>query len=299
MIILIVLALAIIAGSGSATGSTDSHLASIASVALPRVDSGLPIAWLIILGTAVAALSVLTLWFRRISGRLQAEIAERRQSELRLAESASLLEATLESTDEGILVVDTEGKILLYNQRFLSLWGFSEEFLRSITYAEQLAEQALIQLEHPEKFLQRTKQLYTHLDEESFDSIEFKDGKEFERYSKPQKLDDAIIGRVCSFRDVSYRKRTERTLEFQNIILSTQQETSIDGILIVDESNTIISYNQRFIDIFGIPPELAATKDDAPVLALVTKQMADPEGFVARVRYLYSQKEEKAGMRFR
>jgi signal transduction histidine kinase/ActR/RegA family two-component response regulator len=90
------------------------------------------------------------------------------------------------------------------------------------------------------------------------------------------------------------RRRVEEELEFKNVILSTQQETSIDGILLVDESNTIISYNRRFVDLWEIPPELVEAKDDAPVLQLVTSKVADSEGFVARVKHLYEHREEKS-----
>ncbi|MGA2151359.1 MAG: PAS domain S-box protein, partial [Geobacteraceae bacterium] len=89
------------------------------------------------------------------------------------------------------------------------------------------------------------------------------------------------------------RRLAEEELEFKNVILSTQQETSIDGIFLVDESNTIISYNRRFVELWGIPLELVEAGDDAPVLQLVAGRVADPESFVSRVMYLYAHKEEK------
>ena len=90
------------------------------------------------------------------------------------------------------------------------------------------------------------------------------------------------------------RRRAEEELEVKNLVLSTQQETSIDGILLVDESDTIISYNRRFVDMWAIPLELVEAKDDAPVLKLVTTKVVDSEGFVARVKYLYEHREEKS-----
>jgi len=83
-------------------------------------------------------------------------------------------------------------------------------------------------------------------------------------------------------------------LELRNIILSTQQETSIDGILVVDEVATIISYNQRFVELFHIPTDMVSAKNDMPVLQLVTSQIADPESFLERVNYLYEHREEKS-----
>jgi PAS domain S-box-containing protein len=103
-----------------------------------------------------------------------------------------------------------------------------------------------------------------------------------------------IIAVIETVQDITGRRRAEEELDLKNVILSTQQETSMDGILLVDGNNSIISYNQRFVDLWGIPPELVEAKDDAPVLQLVTTQVVDSEGFVARVKHLYEHREEKS-----
>jgi PAS domain S-box-containing protein len=94
--------------------------------------------------------------------------------------------------------------------------------------------------------------------------------------------------------DITERKRVEEEIIFKNVILSTQQETSLDGILIVDENGRILNYNQKFAGIWGIPAELIVSGADEPVLQYVTGQLADPETFLARVRYLYDHKDEKS-----
>jgi PAS domain S-box-containing protein len=95
-------------------------------------------------------------------------------------------------------------------------------------------------------------------------------------------------------RDLTYRKKAEEELRISNVILSTQQETSPDGILIVDENAKIINFNQSFVRIMEIPADLIASRDDEPVLQHVVGQCADPEAFLSRVRYLYDHKEEKS-----
>lgn len=80
----------------------------------------------------------------------------------------------------------------------------------------------------------------------------------------------------------------------KNVVFSTQQETSMDGILVVDESGTIISYNRRFVDLWEIPPELVEAKDFALVLQSVAGRTANPENYIARVKYLYEHKDEKS-----
>ncbi len=88
------------------------------------------------------------------------------------------------------------------------------------------------------------------------------------------------------------RKRAEEALEFQNIILSTQQEASIDGILVVDENGEIISFNRRFVEIWDIPSAIAESKSDEQVLQSVTNKLVSPEEFVGRLEQLYEDRNE-------
>jgi len=104
----------------------------------------------------------------------------------------------------------------------------------------------------------------------------------------------AMIAVIQTVLDITERIRAKEELEFNNVILSTQMEATIDGILIVGEQNNIISHNRRFAELWDIPPELLASGDDGPALQLVTKQVADGEGFLARVKQLYEHREEKS-----
>jgi len=92
--------------------------------------------------------------------------------------------------------------------------------------------------------------------------------------------------------DITERKRAEAELQYRNILLSTQQEASIDGILVVDENGRILTYNRRYVEIWGIPKELVHGKADEPVLQFVSDQVADPEAFLQRVQFLYEHRQE-------
>ena len=92
--------------------------------------------------------------------------------------------------------------------------------------------------------------------------------------------------------EIEERKRVEEDLQFRNVLLSTEQEVSIDGILVVDETARILSYNRRFVEMYGLPAELLADQVDEPVLQHVTALMADPRSFARRVQYLYEHREE-------
>jgi diguanylate cyclase (GGDEF)-like protein len=121
----------------------------------------------------------------------------------------SLLLATLEATADGILVVDRAGKIVRFNDRFRRLWRIPDEILVSRDDDRAIAY-VLSQLKDPEAFIAKVQELYANPDEESFDVIEFLDGRVFERLSVPQRVDDRPVGRVWSFRDVTELAREER-----------------------------------------------------------------------------------------
>lgn len=93
-------------------------------------------------------------------------------------------------------------------------------------------------------------------------------------------------------RDIAERKRAEEELRFRNVLLSTQQEASIDGILVVDAEARIVSYNRRLVQMWGLPAKLISEGVDEPVLQFVTAQMADPRSFLQRIQYLYEHPQE-------
>lgn len=129
-----------------------------------------------------------------------------------LAKTASLLRATLEATADGILVVDRLGKVVARNQRFATLWSIPD---RCATNDDATLLQIVTsQLEDPDLFIDRVRELYATPLAESFDIVRFKDGRVFERYSIPQKIGEEVVGRVWSFRDVTERERLLRRAEF-------------------------------------------------------------------------------------
>jgi len=142
------------------------------------------------------------------------DVSERAAKDRELRNTLSLLQATLDSTADGILVVDTEGKITGFNHRFVEMWRIPDHLLTSRNDAHAIAF-VLDQLIDPKDFTAKIEELYTRPESESNDIIEFRDGRVFERYSRPQLVEGAVLGRVWSFRDVTERTRLEAELAHQ------------------------------------------------------------------------------------
>lgn len=139
------------------------------------------------------------------------DISDRKLAKLELETSLSLLQATIESTADGILAVDGEGKVVSFNRKFAQMWQLPD-FLLDLRDNNQILGFGINQLKYPEIFLNRAKELSDRPAAESYDIIEFIDGRIFERYSLPQHTGGSITGRVFSFRDVTERLQSEEKL---------------------------------------------------------------------------------------
>ncbi|MFZ0250117.1 MAG: EAL domain-containing protein [Acidimicrobiales bacterium] len=142
------------------------------------------------------------------------DATEQVAAEHQLSDTLSLLTATLDSTVDGILVVDNDGTITGFNGRFSEIWRIAPNFVAVGDDSSKLSF-VLDQLLNPSSFLARQRELAFNPENESFDTLEFKDGRALELSSRPQTVDGTIVGRVWSFRDVTDRIRLEDELEYR------------------------------------------------------------------------------------
>ena len=147
----------------------------------------------------------------KINAELRIENQARHQAESRLQHTISLLNATLDSTADGILVVSVEGKVTSCNKKFAEMWRLDcpPSIVRD---DESLLSRVSDQLQNPKDFLDKVRVLYADPAATSFDVLFFKDGRIFERYSQPQLLNERITGRVWSFRDVTQARNLDAEL---------------------------------------------------------------------------------------
>ena len=190
---------------------------------------------------------------QRVNDILRQDITKRVKTEEALQNSYSLLAATLESTADGILVVDTAGKVISFNRSFLELWRIPENLITTRD-DEQLLQFVLDQLLSPDEFLQKVRALYQTPDANSLDELVFKDGRIFERYSQPQRINDTVVGRVWSFRDITERNRAEQEVLRAKEDWERTFDAVPDLIAILDKDYRIVRVNKAMASKLGVVP---------------------------------------------
>ena len=176
------------------------------------------------------------------------DITSRKESELQMQQTVSRMLATLESTADGILVVDLEGRILDFNHQFLQSWGLPPELVQEGRHEDLIAkfnrhdgmQQVLQQLKDPDTFVQRVMEIYATPDVATFDVMEFRDGRVVERYSQPQRINGQPVGRVWSFRDVTARRTAERALQLTQFTV----DRAVDSVFWVSPEGEILYVNE-------------------------------------------------------
>ncbi|MDX1583704.1 MAG: PAS domain S-box protein, partial [Thermoanaerobaculia bacterium] len=139
------------------------------------------------------------------------DVGEQYRATREVERSVSLLQATLESTADGILVVDLDGEIQTYNQRVAQIWKIDEEILASGDDGEIL-KVALRSVRDREQFSETWRELHNDPHAVTRRLLEMNDGRIIEQFTMPQLLDGQPVGRVWSFRDVTEQRRTEEAL---------------------------------------------------------------------------------------
>lgn len=149
--------------------------------------------------------------------------AHRKAADEDLREAMSLLTATLESTADGILVMGNDGRVAGFNEQFLAMWRIPPELMEADS-GEPAMQLIVEQVADPAAFTARLGELQEDPAAESHDVVEFRDGRTYERYSRPQRVEEKIVGRVWSFRDVTPRRKAQEQAHRAMMDLAVQAE---------------------------------------------------------------------------
>ncbi|MDH5447107.1 MAG: response regulator [Gammaproteobacteria bacterium] len=180
------------------------------------------------------------------------DVTERKAAEDALRQSEIKLRSIIESAQEGILVVDGSGRVMHTNHQFQAMWNIPQELIDAGD-DEAVLKCGTSQLEDPESFYQLVQDIYAS-DREATDTLRFKDGRIFERYTRPlqrvagQELD----GRIWVFQDITERVLAEEDLQLYRLMV----ESTSDPMFVIDsESSRMIYVNEAAVKHYKAPRE--------------------------------------------
>lgn len=214
------------------------------------------------------------------------DITKRKRAE----EWNTLVSQVLHSTGDFIALGDTTAHIIFANRAWLAALGYTEQELIGQSFNVILSPNnsaELIRTIHEKsaaggwtgECLQRTK-----------------DGRDMSVLLSTGTLQDSagqFAGTFGIARDITERKKAEQEILLKNTLLETQTETTMDGILAVDDANRVILFNHQFRQIWNLPAELLSAGNDNHLLSYAAELVEDSHQFMKRVEYLYTHREEK------
>jgi len=200
----------------------------------------------------------------------------------KLTANKELLNSTIESTADGILVVDNQGKVIYSNTRFADMWKISQKLIDSKDDSK-LIQNVLSQLKSPDEFISKVNILYKS-SKTDLDTLLFKDGRIFERYSCPLYKNKEVSGRVWSFRDITKNKMALDELNDAHEVLyavNKQLERKVDER--TERINQLIKQKDEFINILGHDLKTPLT----PIMALIPMIIDNPPDNPEQIKEIY------------
>ncbi|HSE42551.1 MAG TPA: EAL domain-containing protein, partial [Acidobacteriota bacterium] len=196
------------------------------------------------------------------------DITDRKQREDEAKESLALLQATLEAAADGIFAADLYGNITAYNQRVRDMWGIPDS-LMAIGSTRQIAEYIAPLIKNSDLFMKRVEEFHQQPDREYRDTLELKDGRAIDRYSRPLWIGNKRIGRVVTFHDISDIRRTDEILRQQQEALRETAERyalaalgANDGLWDWDLKTDQIYFSPRWKAMLGYTDEIGSNPED-------------------------------------
>ncbi len=220
------------------------------------------------------------------------DITHRKQAENALQRQKTFAESLIGTAQAIVLVLDLEGKIVLFNEYMETMTGFGLDQVRGKDWFDTFL---------PARVRDRARRLFGQAlggmpTRGNIYPMLTRDGRELmvEWYDKTMFDEHGASGLLCVGQDVTSRHEAEAELRFQRMLLEAQGQASLDGILHVDGDGRIVWFNRRFVELWGIPQAAVETRSRRVALGAVLEKLVDPEAFEAKVDQLYAQPTVKS-----
>jgi PAS domain S-box-containing protein len=207
-----------------------------------------------------------------------------------LTASLSLLNATLDSAVEGILVFQISGEVVYYNSKFVAMWGIPADVLEKRDHLETVNFVAA-QVKNPEQFLQRITRPQAQPEAGGVDVINLQDGRTFECYIQPRQITDQWAGMVLNFRDITKQKEAEDKLTEERNLLRTLIDNLPDYVYAKDVKGRFVIANIAVARQLGFstPNEVIGKSDfDLFPQELAARYYADEQEIIKSGKGLYN-----------
>src|SRR5664280_2037308 len=186
---------------------------------------------------------------RHTQASLERRVAERTED---LRAKTALLEAQINASPDGILVVDGQGRKVFQNQRTIDLWKIPRHIAEDPDDNKQ-GQFVTEATRNPQEFLNKIVYLYSHPKEISVDEVHLKDGTVLDRYSAPVLgREGQYYGRIWIFRDMTLRKQAQEALAYERELLQNLLSHSPDSIYFKDNQSRFVRCSSSFERFFRV-----------------------------------------------
>lgn len=218
------------------------------------------------------------------------DISEQKEAERKIRESESYFRRLTDTVPAIIWITEPDGSCSYLNKLWYDFTGQTKEEALGIGWLEAI---------HPDDKEQAAEIfILANSSQKPFSTLSrFRNSIGEYRWAvdsgspkyDPNGVYEGMIGTVI---DVHEEKLAEEKLAYRTALLEAHNQASVDGILLVDAKGKIISYNQRFIEIWNMPQHIVNAKDDDAALSYAMSQLIHPQQFINKVRNLYEHPTE-------
>jgi PAS domain S-box-containing protein len=220
------------------------------------------------------------------------DVTERKRAEgARLASELRYLDL-FENAQDAILTNDASGRFTSVNRAAERLTGYTREEIVGMT-VPQLVSPELADIARQE--MARLAVSGAGPATREWEIIT-KDGRSVPLEVSTRTIydGDRPAGIQAIARDITERKRAEEELRLKTTLLEAETESTIDGILAVDNTNRTILCNQQFARMWNIPEAILATQEGTKRIEYLLSQVENPAPFLEKMTHLYGHPDEKA-----